>query len=37
MLASGAANNLFWFRRYTERAEQNLRLLRTVFDIGNYA
>jgi uncharacterized alpha-E superfamily protein len=37
MLASGAANNLFWLGRYTERAEQNLRLLRTVLDIGNNA
>src|SRR5919108_296395 len=37
MLASGAANNLFWLGRYTERAEQNLRLLRTVLDISNNA
>ncbi len=37
ILASGAANNLFWLGRYTERAEQNLRLLRTVLDIGNNA
>ncbi len=32
MLPSGAADNLFWFGRYAERAEQSLRLLRTVLN-----
>ncbi len=29
-LPPGAADNLFWFARYAERAEHNMRLMRTV-------
>lgn len=31
LLSSGVIENLFWMGRYSERAEHNLRLLRTVF------
>ena len=37
VLPSGAASNLFWFGRYIERAEQCLRLLRTVLDANPFA
>jgi len=37
LLPSGAASNLFWFGRYLERAEQCLRLLRTVLDANPLA
>ncbi len=37
VLAAGAACNLYWFARYTERAEQGLRLLRTVIDVAGHS
>ncbi len=37
VLPSGAASNLFWFGRYIERAEQCLRLLRTVLESDPFA
>ncbi len=37
ILPSNAANNLYWLGRYTERAEEVLRMLRTALELGSGA
>ena len=36
-LPAGAADNLFWLARYAERAEQGMRMLRTVLRVYRHA